>query len=346
MLKIVYNSVDSEATGCQRVLNPLKIMQDRGLIETQIINRSDARKQAKWADVLFLQCLIGPQNFDLLALYQKEGIPVVVDYDDNFAHLPPNILSRIGLSSEDAKNNWIKYLNMADAVTCPSHYLAQRIKFYSKPKRVCILPNYLTEEEYTGSKDYSPWKVGEDEIRILYSCSDTHQEDLQWVGSLLCYLGEAYPQVRIITQGSLDFKYLFPYYKGKSSHALYAPYKSYHQSLREIAPHICLGPLLNNEHAYSRSDIKYLQTASIKAAFVGSNSPPYQETVISGYTGLLPSNSKLSWWWSLRKLIRNPELIRSIGEAAYKHAGQFLLKDHVESWFWVFNDLVSQNDLS
>ena len=346
MLKIVYNSVDSEATGCQRVLNPLRLLQDRGLIETQVINRSDARKQTAWADILFLQCLVGPQNFELVKLYQKEGVPVIIDYDDNFANLPPSILNRMGLSSEDARGNWIKYLSMADAISCPSAYLAKCIRQYSGARNVHLLPNYLTEEEYAGAKDFSPWKMGDEEVRILYSCSDTHKKDLEWIGSLLTYLGEAYPQVRVITQGSLDFKYLFPQYKGKASHALYAPYKSYHESLREIAPHICLGPLLNSEYAYSRSDIKYLQTASIKAVFVGSNAPPYQETVIPGFTGLLPSDYKLAWWWNLRKLICNPEITKKMGEAAYTHAGQFLLKDHVEKWFSMFQDVLDSREMA
>jgi hypothetical protein len=131
---------------------------------------------------------------------------------------------------------------------------------------------------------------------------------------------------------------MYPEYKGRSTHEPYASYGTYHPRLREISPHICIGPLLNNEHAYSRSDIKYLQTASVKAVFVGSDAPPYWDTVQHRKTGYLVG-TKLGWWWYLRKLIRNPELRREMGQAAYEHAGKFILKDHIHRWYDIYFNL-------
>lgn len=336
-LKIIYSAVDSEATGSQRIINPLKALEAAGWAELQVLNSEDIRPQLKWAKLLVLQCLVGPQQFEMLQKVKSSGIPIVIDYDDNFADLPSHVLRRLNLKKEEAAENWRKYLELATCVTVPCQALADKIKKITKGKaKVKILPNCLLDREYRPAKDYFPKEDGS--VRILYSCSDSHREDFEWIGPVLKKLGSWYPEVVIISQGNLDFSYHYPDYSGKVEHHLPAPYLSYHEKLREIQPHICIGPLLPNEHAICRSHIKYLQAASIKAAFVGSDLPPYRSSVAHNINGLLASH-RLSWFWQLRKLIKDPEYRRGLARNAYEEAGQWLLDKHLLKWYTLYSTL-------
>jgi hypothetical protein len=208
------------------------------------------------------------------------------------------------------------------------------IKKYAK--RTQILPNFIQKKERTLAKDHSLLDDGS--VRILYSCSDSHLEDFKWIGPVLKWLGEAYPQVTIISHGTLNFTYYFPKYKGKAEHHYYTSYQNYQKKLLEINPHICIGPLRDGPHAVCRSDIKFKRAAAIKSAFVGSNLPPYYG-VREGATGFLASN-RFSWWWTLRKLIRNPDLIKKVGETAYASVGT--LDNEAGRWYLAYSNLIKR----
>lgn len=336
-LKILFNAVDSEATGSQRVLHPLKGLADAEQAEIQVLNTEDIRSQLKWANLMVLQCLVGDQQVEMLKKVKEKNIPIVIDYDDNFAALPPNVLKRLSLTKEQAAKNWKEYLNLASLVTTPCNALAEKIRQVSKAK-VEVLPNCLTNDEYYSAKNYQPIEDGS--VRILYSCSDTHIKDFKWIGPILKKIGEWYPEVIIASQGNLNFTFNFPTYTGRAEHHLNAPYNGYHQKLREINPHICIGPLLPEEHAICRSHIKYLQTSSVKAAFLGSDLAPYNETVVHGKNGLLASN-RLTWFWNLRKLVKNPEYRKNMAQEAYSEAGNWLYPDHISKWKKIYDTLVS-----
>lgn len=336
-MKVLFNSIDAEASGSLRVLNPLRDLQKKGLVEIQTLNTEDARSQMRWADLLVLQCVAGPQHFNLVKKFQEAGIKVVIDYDDNFAHLPEHVLQYLKLSQAEVTENWIKYINMADLVTVSSPYLAESVQKLTQTGHIQFLPNLLSAEEYKKASDYIPKENGE--IRILYSCSNSHAKDLAWISNLLLRIGKSYPNVRLITQGKLNLSYLNPTYRGKISHELSVPYASYYQRLREISPHICIAPLIDDELAYCRSNLKYLETALTKAVFIGSKAPPYQSTVLHGKTGFLAGN-RLSWWWYLRNTIRNPNLRQEISYKAFLHAGNFLLEDHSHRWYDLYSNLL------
>jgi glycosyltransferase involved in cell wall biosynthesis len=240
------------------------------------------------------------------------------------------------MSQDDIFRDWVKYLQAADLVTTTTEMLAGRISSFTKSP-VKVLPNYVRREDVCD--DYDPFEDLK-EIRIIYSCSESHQGDFKFIVPVLKRLGEAYPQVKIISHGGLDFGYHYPWYKGKMKHLRKVSYNSYYKFLQEEKPHIFIAPLLATPHNVSRSDLKYLQAGALKAAFVGSNLEPYASLRKKKSSAIL-TDFKLGWWWQLRKLIRNPSLARDMGQKAFEDVrDNFVLEDHIGLWEDTFSDLV------
>ena len=329
-LKILFNPVDSEASGCQRLIYPLMALKEKYGIDYEIINAYDSKVQLRKADLVWLQCLVGPQQRELLAYCKKQGVKLAIDYDDFFAGVPKNIQERLGMTPEEISQNWHYYLQNADLITVPCEALAREVsKVSSKP--VVILPNLIQKKTYEDFKDYNPFQ-DTSELRILYSCSESHLQDFQFLTPILSWLGTLFPKVRILTNGKLNFTYYDPAFKGKASHISSVSYGAYYNTLRQHQPHIFLAPLLVNTYNQCRSDLKFQQASLLKCGFLGSDIETY-DAVEHDVTGLLSSNYKLSWLWNLRKLIKDPKKTQKMGETAYAELGSYLLENHTHLWY-------------
>jgi len=332
-LKILFSATDSEATGSQRLIFPLMALKERYGIDYEVLNSFDVKAQVRKADIVWLQCLIGPQQKDLIAYCQKQNVKIVIDYDDFFAGLPKNIQERFGMTAEEITENWHYYLRNADLITVPCKALAAEVaKVTSKP--VAVLPNLIQKSTYQQFQDYQPFN-DTSELRILYSCSESHLQDFQFLVPILSWFGTLFPRVRILTNGSLNFTYYDPKYTGKASHIGKISYGGYYQELQRYQPHVFLAPLLDNTYNRCRSDLKFQQASLLKCAFLGSNVGTYDRVrhePRQHSNGLLVSNSKLSWLWNLRKLVKNPEMTKKMGETAYEELGHLLLENHIHLW--------------
>jgi len=331
--KILYFAVDADATGAQRLHRPLELLKQRGA-RVELLNKNNLDQQLKDADLVLLQCLIGPDELPLVRRCKQAGVKVIVDYDDNFFALPTVVLKRLPWSQQQITETWIKYLQLADLVTVSCYSLADVVKPFVK--EVFVLPNYLLKGDLA-TDSYNPFD-DTSETRIMFSGSESHQEDFQWVCPVLKWIGEHYPQVRIITQGKLDFSYYCPTYKGKASHLLSVPYQSYMQSLREAKPHIFIAPLKPNAHSVCRSNLKFYQAGAIKAAFIGSDSPAYGN-ISHGNDGLLPAY-RLTWWWYLRTLIRDLNFARNLGQSAFSTVQSNTLETQINRWLFAYETLI------
>lgn len=350
-MKIIYNPVGSCATSCQRLIYPLTALQNAGQAEVEVINTNDIRAQLRKADLVVLQCLIGPEQHQLIDYIHDQGKKVVIDYDDLMSRLPERLLKNLGMDQKTITENWIKYLNSADVITVPSHALASLINRHTDTP-VWVLDNYIPRAEYEASAEYTPFD-GTDEIRVMYSCSESHWDDFQYIGPVLRQLGETYPNVTILSQGGLEFGYHFWEYGGKTLHETKTSYGSYYSMLRRVKPHIFIAPLTSTLHNMSRSSLKYWQASVAKAAFVGSYlkdldddfnqklRPPYALEPNLNKTGFLATN-KSEWWSTLSDLVTNPEKIKAVGEAAYADMQDYLLEDYIEDWYSCYSEVLQQ----
>ena len=325
-MKIIYASVGACATGYHRLIHPLEALTKSSTdVEIEPLNLLD-RNKIDGADIFVTQCAIGIKAMRFLFECRKKGKKIVIDYDDSFADLPEIKLKEFNMTSKEVTDNWTRYLNLADLITVSCDPLKDRVEsFTNTPVRV--VPNLILKSDYEESEEYHPDRS---EIRILYSCSDSHIKDFKFIAPVLKRIGEDYNNVTIISHGNLNFSYLCPLYRGKTIHVENGPYESYYNVLREIQPSIFIAPLMPTIYNNCRSNLKYLQSSLVKAVFVGTRLPPYKN-VKHNKTGLLPF-TKFSWWWSLRGLVRNPKLLSKISRASYKDLKNYLLEDSISLW--------------
>jgi len=330
-MKILFQTTGNDATGSHRILYPIQALKENiANMEVQVLNETQLDDQLKWADIVVMQCLIGSQQFSLIERIKSDGKALVIDYDDNFSVLPVNILKKVNLTSEEAANNWQVYLKMADLITTTTPKLAEIInqKRDGLPKAV-LLPNYIRLQDYGNSISYTPW-LPEEEIRILYSCSDSHQKDIEYLAPILDLLASVYKNIKIISQGNIDFTFLRPNFKGKVYHTGAVPYSNYLGALKKLKPHIFVAPLQDSEHNRCRSDLKFLQSAILKCAFICNDLDPYSD-IKDGITGLKVTN-RLGWAWYLRKLVRDRSLAINLGLNSYQDASKMILENHINRW--------------
>lgn len=331
--KILYHAIDSGATGSQRILRPLELLTARGAVIEQL-NKNIITDQLKDADLVVLQCLVGPEELDLVKQIKASKAKLVIDYDDNFQALPFVVRNRIPHSQETIAHTWAQYLQLADLVTVTCYQLFDVVWNYTK--KVFVLPNYLLKKDIV-AREFNPF-ADTSEIRILFSGSESHADDFKWICPVLKWLGEHYPQVRIISHGKLDFTYYCPTYKGKATHVLGCDYNFYYDVLQRLQPHIFIAPLNRNSYADCRSNLKYYQAGAVKAAFVCSDSPAYSN-VAHGISGFMPAY-RLTWWWYLRTLIRDPKFGRMLGENAYWDTVNNTLESHINRWVFAYESLI------
>lgn len=340
-MKILYSVLDSEATGCQRISYPLLTLEKdkKNLspnVELDVLNTSKLDDQLKWADLVVIQCLIGMESYSLIERIKEQNKKVVIDYDDNFSALPDNILKSANMPQEVITENWKKYLQIADLITVSTASLVKVIQPFTN--KIKILPNLIRRSDHSDSVSYNPWET--DELRIMYSCSESHMEDIKWASTILNWASSFSSKVTIISQGGLDYTFLNHKFKGKAIHYGKVPFDSYLKTLRNIKPHIFIGPLTRSAHNECRSNLKYLQSGLLKCAFICSDLPPYSE-VIHGLTGF-KSNSKLGWLWYLRKLIKNRNLLINMGQNAYQHSSKFILENHIDQWYQAYKNVLEK----
>ena len=325
-MKIIYASVGACATGCRRLIYPLEALAKSFLdVEIEPLNLLD-RSKIDYADIFVTQCAIGAKAMSFLYECRKKGKKIVIDYDDSFADLPEIKLKEFNMTSKEVTENWIRYLNLADLITVSCDPLKDRVESFTRTP-VKVVPNLILKSEYKESEGYTPDRS---RIRILYSCSESHIKDFKFIAPVLKRIGESYKKVTIVSHGNLNFSYFCPKYKGETLHIENGPYESYYEVLRGIQPSILIAPLMPTIYNNCRSNLKYLQASLVKAAFVGNRLPPYRN-VEHNKTGLLPF-TRISWWWSLRRLVRDPKLLSNTSRAAHKDLKNYLLEDNIELW--------------
>lgn len=351
-MKILFSPIDSEATSCQRIIYPLRALEKAKKdlpsdmkVEIDVLNTSKLDEQLKWADLVVLQCLIGMGSYSLVEQIKASNKKIVIDYDDNFSALPENIREILNLPQTEITENWKKYLQIADLITVSTNSLAQVVKSFTENhggarriEKVRVLPNLIRRSDHADSYSYMPWDS--DEFRIIYSCSESHLDDIKYISPVLNWASKLYSKIVIISQGGIDFTYLNSEFKGKAAHQGKVPFDSYLKTLREIKPHIFIAPLLDTPHNVCRSNLKYLQSGLLKCPFICNNLPPYTD-VKHGITGF-KSNSKLKWLWFLRKLVKDKNLMINLGQNAYQHSSKFILENHIDLWYETYKKLLEK----
>ncbi len=279
----------------QSLMNPDDTIPADALIkELQKLGEYDIVWTGYFADAVLLDALVFAS--------QQFGFRLVVDCDDDFWSIAPsNPIYRKPSGVKDVQETRYVLENTPFLVVS-----TQNLKDGMDKRRTgksYILPNYI------GGYKHKPFDNGSDCVIVFFGGA-AHRPEFEKTGFLpaLKRLMKTYPNVRAGAVG-VDFPGMTGTLKKRYTFHPGKPGQAYLDELwPNINADISVAPLLDNTFNRRKTNIKWLETALIPAAFVGSNIPPYAGTVENDVTGVLVENTEDAWYAALEKLVLDKAL--------------------------------------
>lgn len=292
-------------------------------------------------DVFVLQMVFDERLIDLIKKKKKK---YVFEMDDLITWVPEDHYAKkeIKRSGWEWKRGCYKAIRRADLVTCTNEYLAKYYSFLRLGKSpIQILPNYMYKPFWI--KPHVP-RVSQD-IRIGYVGGSSHKDDLKILINPLKKILTEYNNVTFITMGtggySADDEGFVEYNhgedlfkelpRGKRQHYLGAKMMLYPDKLRTLEIDIGLAPLVENKFTKSKTPIKWMEYASIKAPAICQDFL-YKSVIQNGVNGFLAKTEE-DYYKYLKLLIDDKVLRNQIGLQAYQDlTTKHLFEQHAYQW--------------
>lgn len=165
-----------------------------------------------------------------------------------------------------------------------------------------------------------PVPRSDDFVDIFYgSGTKTHDEDFASIASVLSRVLSENDNTRLIIVGHLTVPPEMAKFSNRIRTLPIMPFDSYLTVLSQAK--ICIAPLELGFFADCKSEIKWIESSMFKIPCVVSSTRTYREVVDDGIDAFLAVDLQ-EWYESLDKLVKNPRLRASVGEAAYEKVMQ------------------------
>ena len=247
------------------------------------------RNAFKFFDIIIFQRI---QNMPALALIEKlreeyPKVKLVAELDDSVGDVPPSSPYKW-----KEHHKWsAEHLYRSDAVVCSTQYLADSIKFIVKDKPIHIAPNCINNKTWKFKK---PKNRIENEIRFGYVGGGAHDEDLLIVYRAILPLFELYPGLKLVVRyGGWKPQWLKDHPQIDFQCVGWS-IDEYPQKISDMNIDVGLAPLRDSEFNRCKSNLKWLEWASMNIPLIASNVEPYRNT--GEYGGIrLVDNTTAEW---------------------------------------------------
>jgi len=275
--------------------------------------------------VVLQRRFLGP-DMKRIEKIRASGKKIVVDMDDNLLNIPPNNPAH-RIYTGKLRKDVEKQLREADLITVSTEFLGEQLKKYNK--KIAVFPNCVdidadwVDKNSFGVEMWHKSGICRTEakgrkIRIGWTGSNTHEEDLRAINSVMLdlvseredveilYMG-GYPgailepliKEKLITRG-LDGKYHIPVEKiGKEKRIWLVNgihISEYYAKLLSLGMHIGVAPLVDNNFNRCKSNVKFLEYTMAGIPTIASNVLPYSGTIKNGKNGIIVKSNRYRQW--------------------------------------------------
>ena len=262
-------------------------------------------------------------------------IRIIVDIDDDLYSIPTNhpefvyYISRI--------NTLDDLIDLSDIVTVSTKPIEQQIIQKHPHVSIIQIPNFLND--YIWDTNCHQFEENHNEIRILYSGTETHDADLRLLESII---PETIELVRSATGKKLRFIIVggtslnignMEIIQVPNDKRSYPDYVAWLQSMHPFD--FAIAPLdLNNKMNKSKSSLKFLEYSAMGLPAIYTEIEPYSEVVNDHSNGIIvPGNDLSQWKKAIIELATNSvvkqKLARNCKESLLH---ELLLSDHYFIW--------------
>ena len=330
-MKIWFLPADEAACCAYRMRYAAEAARDAADLEFTIsmqiprrLRRGRPEPEATDADLVVFQRPATLPIVEMIAGFQRQGTPVVVDLDDDFGSIPPQHVAWHGLEpSRNLSANWewiAKAAAIADLVTVSKPALAER---YGKHGRVRILRNCIPR-------------------RLLSLPRASDSKTLGWAGWAATHVGDLEVPGAGIAEAlrgtDWHFKVIGPAEQIKRRLALDTepdatgslPLDAYQEALGCLD--VGIVPLAANRFNQSKSGLKGLEYAARGVPFVASPTPEYMRLAADGI-GVVAAGRPRNWRSELRRLIADPDLHAARAHTARNRVAEaYTYEHHYQQW--------------
>lgn len=262
----------------------------------------------------------------LIAEMQDQGIPVLMELDDNYmVHPPVKELSQWYLTRAESGHGEYSYetctdiARFCDGLIVSTPYLASVYKDINPNIHIC--PNSIDPKDWPSNPSHQPNGV----LRVGWAASDSHMLDANIIREAL-YWASHQKNVEVVIMGihPLISKFRFNY-----THVpWYDKLHDYRQNLQKIDVMLC--PLHDTEWDRCKSDVKAMEAAMSGACSVVGETEAYKP-----WFDQPVYVAKNIWDWKriLKFLVRNREEVAETSRLAKQYVIENRqIKDNVYLW--------------
>lgn len=262
-------------------------------------------------------------------------INIITDIDDDLYSIAPShpeydhYVNRIKILDE--------LIKLSDTVVVSTNPIKLQVLKRHPSTNIMIIPNYLNNDVW--NLMHKEHKTPYNEIRVLYSGTETHDADLRLLEKAIPETSEIIRSktgmnLKIIVAGgtTLDIKGM-EIIQVPDDKRSYPDYVAWIQSMPAF--NFAIAPLnLDNAMNRSKSCLKYLEYSAMGLPAIYTDIEPYSEVVIDHMNGILISNNDLDLWKSaLIELATNANMREKLAVACKENVtNKLLLSDHQSEW--------------
>lgn len=323
--------------GFHRLIMPLETMiRDKPDMYGLLSNVCNDEILEKGFDIMLINRNLSKYTIEQVQDWRKRyGFKLIVDNDD-YWHLDVDHNLYDHYRVNKLPEQLIEWMRIADGVTCTHDRLAHECSKLNS--NVCILPNGLPY----GEGQFADVKAPSDKIRLFWSGSDTHMQDLAILRNPMKRALQFKDKVKVIMAGYAEGSK--PVWQsmadaftvgGKLSHLVYdfaEPVKYMHAYCDADINYV---PLRETPFNAMKSNLKVLEAAAKKNPAIVSNVHPYK-----GMPACMV-NSQKDWNIHLRNLVNDAEYRRLSGQILYDYCNTYFNIHNINKLRYEFYQRVS-----
>jgi len=289
-------------------------------------------------DIIWSTYFSNPTFYALLRVVNaRYGTKFVMDVDDDLFAIKQDNPIWLKLNDENVYNMQCMVRDV-DYITTTTDKFARTLREKrpdKPPESVMVVPN-LIPDDYK----HDPIDNG-DEVVIGYFGGSSHIHDIdrsQMVDAVEKLMHEN-KKIRFVACGMPIERYLpkarYTYHEG-------APSTDFVDKVfPELNFDIAVAPLEPSPFADGKSNIKFLESTRMGAAFVATNTGPYK-TLFNGVDSLLVNNNAEEWYEALKSLVDDKEKRAELVKNAQKHLEKYRLETKGKELAKVFEKVVKK----
>ena len=265
----------TDSTGFYRATGPLTAIKG---IDLQV--RTEACEFPEMdADLAFVHRPSFQEHLYTIDVYKKYGVPVWIDFDDDFFHVTCDSFAFKNLSHPEVQKNIKTALMLADAVTVTTKALKELYQPYAKCE-VQVIPNAMPDwlakrkQEPSGNK------------KILWRGNETHKRDLESVEKDVIEIALANPEWSWVFMGGwIRWKIQEAFIKNRIQYEVISNLNilSFFEELLQQAPAVVMVPLDETVFNQAKSNIAWMEATLVGAKAVAPAWPEWDKPGVMQY---------------------------------------------------------------